>query len=524
MSVGGSCAGSSSNGAVFWQLKDLKPQQEYLIAVMADRIPQSNTDIRMNFQMRNKFPSEPVDSYERDRIKSIQARQGSGGGDLSFDEPIHPPRSNFQIFPENIGTDTDIYIPFPGDYHLRLDNKVLPLYVSSPTGTRRSGQTLQFSTYSPGSNLFSLLYPPALSESSSNGMNFQTFLQKLNSCTQQKLPQILNTLGSPFDLDGKPQLNIVVTNFQGSIGARTLGMFSAIDRFEKDGDEPLIDSNYGEYVYLAPSSNPSTSCATMIHETQHQISYDRKVLAEIPASKRNDMRQKSKYDLLPEELGLDEGYSHIFEELSGESQRVSEHIYNFFIRSNLSSFSLETSFSDYIGNSRSRGLNTLFLYYVIKRAGGRLDYSDSVTIQTLTQLITNPKIGFPNIADHFGVTEQELMEGFFRGLLYSLFDSSAAANFLPALETSTNIDGQQVSRGFKILDRNSSTEDLPYAPPSVHPFQFTLNPLGPSDNFSVPAQGLVFYRYIVPSTISSDAEVEFNMGGREISAYVVRVR
>jgi len=475
----------------------------------------ANTDIYQAFEhsviLSTDRPSAAIPRKERLAIADVQShhnRMNIAPGDL--DTSILSPHANFKMPTQNIAL--DFYIPNPLDYVSRAARQSIPFYVQAPSKNALTGRQAFFSSFERKRHLFEIYYEGSTPNT--------PWLQRLSRCLAQVLPETFNLLGRPLDLDRKSEINFLVTSFEGPMGGKTLGLFSAIDRFDRDGDKPLSGSNYGETIYISARPKPERACSTAVHEYQHLINFDHKVLLEIPEDQRNDLSQQSKRGLYSEHLGLDEGYSHIVEELSGQPQVVSKHIYNFLVDPNRASFALETAWSDLYGNSRSRGLNTFFLYYVIRQAGGRLRLDDPNTRDLLTDLIHNKGRGFENIARYFGVTKTELMSDFFTKFALTLYDVNYVHSFLPPLETDS-----EFSRGITFMDRSDPIDEIKYAPPFVHPYQVKIPKVVANSETRIPAQGLAFFRYIAPKDNPHNAQLTVSTNrAAPYSVYFIRVK
>jgi len=524
LGAGKSCQASTSDASIIWNLDQVKPGEEYIVIARSQMKPEGTKIIRHDFSFQTSTPSAPVAREEAENIRRILGAQ-RGLPSVSQNDtgvPIQTPRSSASLPNQNItGDSVEFFIPNPSDYVSQLDGKVIPYYVQSPDTRPMSGRTKNLEEYAVVPNLFRMLVDPAYLSSSSTTSGFRIYADKLKDCLTQVMPRTMDWIGHPEDVDGVPEINMSISDFTGAQADRTLGLFSSRDRFRREGSRALLDSNFSESIYLAPSMDASRSCSTSAHELQHMVSFDRKVLSRLSARDRDNIKKAT--DIPGEYLGLNEAYSHLVEELSMESQGVSEHIYNFWTSPSGSSFALESVFSDYKGNSRSRGLNLLLLYFAIKKAGGRLSPDDTVTKTLIANLINSQKIGFENIAEQLGIDESQFLEDFFRQLALSLFDAQAARDFIPALESGRNLENQAVSLGFQINERSSDISRIRYSPPFGHPYQFELLPLQNSSNMNLPAQGLVFMRYIVPDQLDEKAKVKFRAGGKAFSLFLVRI-
>lgn len=513
LAVGKSCSSANNGGMIYVDTSVMKSGQEYILVAKSNEKPGGTENLDHPLTVRSDVGSDSPDSAEAYKIQTVIRRQR---GSLNF-APAELDE-NIRIGRQNVGDRRDFYVPSAWDYVTRLENKIVPFFVHQPNG-RVSGTRKSFTSAASFQDLYELHFDANLENS-----NILNMTQNLDLCLQRVFPPTMAILGRPISVDGNPRVNILITLFEGALGSRTLGLFSPIDRFLTNGSARLTDSNYSQNISVSPTQDAGRACSTAAHEYQHLRSFDAKVLSQIPENRRSNMAAKKELKLSEEDQGLDEGLAHIFESLTGEVQRVDEHVYNFFTQPHLATFALEGSYSNNLGNSRTRGLNTLFLYFVIKLAGARLDIGDPSLQSILSRIVLSPKIGISNIAEMMGTTERDLMAQFITNLLYSLYDSGTAASFLPPIESNLTSSGIRVNRGVQILDRNSSIESLTYIPPSIHPYQFDMKFLSLSDDNIMPSQGLAFYRFIVPSTLPRDSEVSFSTRGKNFSVFVVRVR
>lgn len=513
--VGEGCTIHSQKGDVFWDLSKIKEGEEYVIIFHS----QANTEAFDEFQhslfIQSSVASAPLSPQEkrfRDKIAE-HLKEKNPTFSAPVDHSILPPRPSFQGPALNVDPFRPFYIPEPNDYISRFAEKTVPFYLRSVSSQPLSGRTISFELFPQNSSSFHLYVNPQA------GLSAET-LTRLSSCLSQIIPQTLAFLGPLLDQDGDSAIKVLVSPFEGRMGGNTLGFFSSIDRFKTYGGSPLPDSNHGEIIYLSSAfmNEPSRACSTTAHELQHLINFDAKVLSQLSSQERNDM--KASENIRPEHLSLDEAYAHVAEELSEEEQKVSEHIYNFLTNPNQTSFALETAWDNLYSNSRTRGLATLFLYYVIRKSGGTLNANDPSTQNTLNKLIQSPRSGFQNVAQFLGMTEQKLLEDFFTKITLWIFQRETT--FVPSLEKSEQLNK---TRGIELMNATAPLQEIPFRPPIVHPYQINIPLLSRSENHSLPGQGIAFFRLIVPSEKPPKVHVILSTKGTiAFSAYLVRIK
>lgn len=510
LSVGSSCSASVEGGMIYFKSGELKANEEYVLVVKSDEKPNGTKNLQHNLKVRSDVGSASLDSAEASLIKTVVSRQLG-----SLDYAPSPLDESIRFGYRNVGQ-VDAYIPNPLDYATILDNKIIPAHI--PAADRQAtGRNTKMNLAASYSDLFTISYDDVFQNFGSS-----TLIQNLNTCLQRVLSEQVGVLGRPISIDGNSAVNIWLTNFQGALGGKTLGLFSPIDRFFTRNGQTLTDSNRSQILYVAPTQNEGWACATTAHEYQHLRNFDAKILSQVSANRRSDMN--SMEGLREEDLGINEGLSHIFENLSKESNQVDEHVYKFFTHPHMSSFALEGTYSNNFGNTRSRGLNTLFLYHAIKLAGGSLNITDQATRNFLNRVVLSPKTGFENIAEVLGMSESDLLKDFFTKLIYSLYNQNIATQFVPPVEMTLTPAAIRVTRGIEIIERGSPIQNIAYMRPKLHPYQFDMKTLSLSDDNIMPSQGVGFYKFITPSNLRPDSEISFSTDGKNFSVFVVRVR
>ncbi len=510
------CSVRSSGKEAELNISKLRPGQEVFIVFLSRAEVKNINKMRHPVFISTQTPSAPMPQAEKDLINKIQSRTRSINQNIDEDlqNIILPPRdSYFSGGAENIGDIQDFYVPVSGDYRTKINSSdSVPVWIPSPSGRVVSGKSFNFVSLAKMPGVYELR-----KNSADNLTSMQPEIDKLDQCLKKLFPKAQQLLGTPlYRMRGDPEVQVMITRFEGDKADRTIGLFSSVDRAKTDDGKALPDSNRGEIIYVAPPRDASKTCSTTLHEYQHLISFDHKVLAQLSESNRFDLAAQSSTSVSPEWTGLNEGYSHILEELSGERQIVPDHIYRFLSGVNGSTFSLDASWSDNLANSRTRGLNTLFLYYALRQAGGTLNFDDPITQKTLQSLIHSKNTGFDNIASSLGTKSDDLLQDFFVKLVATLYSSEKASAFIPPFESA-----QSPTRGIRFLSRADPYEKIPFRPPYIHPLQIPAPELSSSEYTDLPYEGMLFFRYIAPPSISSKSRIKFSTNGQSFMVFQI---
>ncbi|MBN8555488.1 MAG: hypothetical protein J0L93_08590 [Deltaproteobacteria bacterium] len=526
--AGGSCAAASNGGKFTWYLENAPASQEYMIAVMS----LASTDRVSNYihpiQVTTNLPSSAIPQSEQEMIAQVKNLKNIDMSVGSWDANIFAPLPNFQTTPQNIGVD-EFYIPDPNNYVTHTPTNTIPYMPSMPESSQLTGRVSQTDIFSRLDGVFQILVDMKTfgGKASQLDANYQSIFRNLDTCLRRVMPQTMNLIGAPlFRLNGKNAVDVLVGDIPQVNGRATAGQISQIDRFMTNRGQPLKDSNRTEVLYVQRTTSTdsvSTQCSTTAHEYQHLISFDSKVLSRMPPETRFDLDTQRAMAIHPERLGFDEGYSSIVEELTEEKQSVSRNIVAFLSNPNSTSFALEAVYREAASNFRSRGINTLFLYSMLKRAGGSLNASDPATQKFLSSLIRSQETGFDNVAGFFGSNWLEVQQYFFTRMVRALYDSKKISEFIPALEEKP-IAGGSIKRGIRILDRATPPTSVTLNPPIVHPLQFDAPLVPNASTYNVPAQSVMFFRYIVPEKKKFNARITLATGGAPYSIFVIPVR
>ncbi len=525
--VGDGCVITGNGGCTSWDLSDAPSDSDWLLVVNSWKKFDRNKQLSHGLSVRATEASAPLPKNEAAKASRFQGRSSTLSIDSRPNRLVPPlekgtigsPSSQQSI---SLDTPVDIYIPEPSDYDITVDGQRVSLFIPTPRGKTRTGRTFSFDGSDTSAADFVLR---ASTEQIGQDL---TPLNALSACLKDVIPKTFDLIGRPlYDLDGQNEVNVLVTKFSGPGDSSTAGVFSWLDRFEPSPrKDEFTDSNFGEYLYIRDKrmegkSGISRMCATTAHELQHLVSFDHKVLRRLSDDRRKNLDSFLKSDLEGEEMGLNEAYSHVVEELSGRNQEVAKYIYLFLTNPGQASLALQTAGENIAANARVRGLNTLILYHAIQKAGGTLDRNDSQTASLLHDLIQSEKTGYENLAQHFGMkSRDEFMKSFYVNLALAMFQTGGNPNFIPPMKQETTAEGT-FSRGIRILSRESPEENATFKEPIFHALQFKAPLLPVTSDTSIPTQGVVFQRYRVPAQKGKDSEVKFCGDGNPISLFVV---
>jgi len=241
----------------------------------------------------------------------------------------------------------------------------------------------------------------------------------LNECTKIVetliIPRVYALWGKAADIDNDGRITLLFSSTLND--ENVLGFFNPADFFMRNEDVTSKaynpSSNEMDIIYVAiPESTPNTSYtpasinATIAHELTHAITFTVKTWNRINSGNINAER---------EELFLDEGWSHLTENLCGLG--ISGGNINFVNRffENTAAYSL-CGQDDSIG---LRGAITLFLSWLFWEAGGvSWDSSDPVKlidcggISLLKRMVESPNIGWESIGKAFGMPISQVFNEF----------------------------------------------------------------------------------------------------------------
>lgn len=497
---------------------------------LSEVYPKDNTDLRHPFKYQSDTESAVTNPNEENWIEQVWSRENGRGTSVDSSSLSVPIRTPTGYSAQNIGDDIDVYQPNPDDFVSHENGEISNFYQQSPDGSVLSGRVVASRVFDEVPSLLRFIVDRTLLASSAQEAAFRQYADHLKSCLSREISKTYDLIGTPLDVDGKPELNIMIAAFSGQNARNTRGLFSERNRYKTLNGKPLPDSNFTEIIFQSPPDagfsigHASLSCSNDIHELQHLISYDRKVLSRIPASERTEMDAAIRRGLRGEESGINEGHSHFLEELTGEAQTVSSHQYNFWKNPNLSSLLIEPVYGDHFGQSRARGFTKFLIDYAVARRGGTRNWNDVATRAFLTESIQGPEIGMKNLADRLGTDPEQLVQDFLTHLTMALYSKGHAESFIPPVQSSLTLSGATSLRGVEILDRAFSPSSIPYAPPQLHPFQFQAPRLKRTLTAIMPARGVYFTRYTVPANISDSSKVKFSTNGERFSITLVRTR
>lgn len=526
---GGACIARADGGALRWNLSKLTPGEEYMLVVQSRANTNRLDEYSHSIRLSTDRPSRSLSSSETERTMNLRSRSQLGPVSPSGrDQHIFSPVPGFQG-QRNVGDIESFYVPAPADYFTVGTKNSSPFIAHSPEGDSFTGRDTNIQTFSVMPNFFELKFDQttfqanSLTQLQQNATNY-SFLQQLDTCLRQVMPAAFDYLGAPpYRVNANNPLKVVVTELSGVAGSATAGLFSERDLFVTEGGRTIADSNKGEVIAISRRSGAfvEEACATGPHEFQHLISFLYKVIAKLPADQRTNLDARKDSGARSEDLSINESNSHIFEEFSGVRQQVAYYIRNFILDPNGTPLALEAAAKDAILDYKARGLTTLIQYFAIKKAGGTLNPLDPVTKNYLVSRIKSPNIGFQNIADYFGMTEDEFMREFYMNFVQVLRGIKDASQFIPAPEVSAS----GVSRGIRILDAATNPRDFDLNEINiVHPLQVNIPLIDTTIGAAVQAKSVNFYRYIVPSANADKGSLNIQTDGAPFTAFVIPIR
>jgi hypothetical protein len=247
----------------------------------------------------------------------------------------------------------------------------------------------------------------------------ESLLQCIHETETVVLPRLETLWGSAADIDGDGRIAVLVSDTINKEKSAT-GFFNPADFFKYDAD--INSENYNpttnemDIIYIAvPEDGTETLysvksiIATIAHELTHAITFTRKTWQRQINGELNAAR---------EDLFLDEGFSHLSENLCGYG--ISGGNFKF-----LQKFFEDTAAYSFCGPNRygqedsagMRGAITLFLSWLFWGKGG-LDYGlhdpnkliDMGGISFLQELVDSPETGWENIGKIYGIPTGRLFE------------------------------------------------------------------------------------------------------------------
>lgn len=513
-----SCVHQSEGESLRLQLDSFRENQEYIFVVWSKSEIKDGTYRKSLFQIRSAINSKsPHEDESRQRRKLLRQLPR----DVTESQTINIPSPGFIRNQVNDGF-TDFYIPHVNDYQSSgtIDQntetesaKSRSFYVRSSEDPRVSGSRADFQ----------LVHEiPRQAEIFLNEEHHHVLpnIVESSECIDQTLPSFLNFIGRPVFVGNKPEINLLVSPILSS-SKDVIGAFNFTDLFSSIDGSPIPDSNFSETLYFSPKIKGEKLCSTIVHEAQHLLSYLHKVLKHLPENQRHDYKFVELNELQREDMALDEGYSHAFEDIIVGAPHVFRHMARFLRNPTRTSFLLELADLSDLDNYKTRGLATLLIYHAIARAGGKLDPNDPVTFKLLKSLITQKSVGIENLARQFEEDEISFVAEFFRRLFVSLYYSSQQEKFIPMAK---EIDSRW--RGLRFLD--AEDEEFSFDQAEFHPYLVDLPVLQRASRWTLGPESLAFTRFIVPDLndrrLNDKKYLEFSSRSAPFILQVIRVR
>lgn len=492
----------------------LEPEQEYILVFLNLNDFDQHGPSFSRLQVNADWSSNPVsrEEFEYRRVLENSRRHDLVNAELS--ESIGLP-ANLYFGTQNI--DSELYVPHFDDYlSLDADGEIRKLYVRQTDDVQLSGELKGFELLFNEPDQFDLLADEDLNAETKHKIS------EASHCLSETFEHLKPLLGEPLDLDNKKEINVAVARPQ-NLSDHVIGWVSQLDRFSLFGGREIPDSNLGENIYVSPklTRNPSEICSTSAHEYLHLISFDHKVLRQIPEDRREDLQSISGLNLRPEKLGLEEASAQLIEELSGETQKVYLKIANFFSKISGSSFSLRSSGDNKGANLRSRGLNQLLVYHALKLYGGSLDFDDPRTQNFIRDWVMSPGTGYEHLAKVVGMNKSQLLESFFKAFFRSLYSPEDFEQFFPEAHSDN-----ATSRGIGLTPRDTHPQEYALLDQNIfHPLSIPLDQLRLSQSTALPPGGISVYRMTVPETREATRQrLYIKSPNSQVQFFAIRVR
>lgn len=509
---GETCSSDLPGGTLSLQLPTAEAGQEYYLFLYNNKRVDARDFSTTQFHIQVNQNSAPISIEERDLTEEIRFHY-LGQNSLPSPSQINLP-APANILNANFNPTSVLYIPEPRDYGSidETTGEFSNYYIRESANRALSGRMGSYAKILEEPNKLRVFLS---SELQSVSHRYEPGID----CFEEELNWIESALGRLQTRGTSSSVDLRIVPFQQGIG----GMFHYLDRFATQGGEPLPDSNLGQNLYVsanlydsgATSFRSEQFCSTGIHEYQHAYNYDQKVLRGLASLDLNSVRGRQ-----PEHAGLNESYSHFYEELTERSHSVFSHTKNTLSQPNFAPLFLEMAGSGNNLNSRSRGLNHLLLYHALAQKGAALRRDDPIALPYVKSLIDSNEVGLRNIAQSLGWSEWQLMNSFFQHWAMSLYDSNWHAGFIPARE---NEGGRP--QGLRVYPREARAADIPVSDvASFHPLLSEIELLKPGTSIHLRASQIAVYRYIVPENTRPELSVSIMTNGVPYFASFVRVR
>ncbi len=185
-------------------------------------------------------------------------------------------------------------------------------------------------------------------------------------------PVVTSTFGSESDVDKDGKIHLLYTNLVEKVGGFLVspsGFFNAPSLLPLDQGG---DGNLSDLLYINPDIDPGTFDAVLAHEFQHLINYNHHVLI------RNG---------LSEDVWLNEGLSHVSEDLIGENDAHNSRFVDFYLM-----HTANKPIGAQSQNSGIRGAEYLFVRSLMEENGTGI----------LARLVQTDNVGIANVENATG--------------------------------------------------------------------------------------------------------------------------
>lgn len=319
-------------------------------------------------------------------------------------------------------------------------------------------------------------------------------------------PRETQLFGPPCDINRDGTVTILFTKFK---NRNLAGFFKHLDLIPAAPNNPR--PNLQEIVYVSLESNSELVLENITHEFQHLIFFTNKFM-----ERRGDT-YVIKTEVPLEERGINEGLSHLAEDLIGYGKSMPSKIAYYLNHANTTSLHYDSD-EDIEASLSARGMNYLFIRYLVDRLGAgtfREDGSFSnPKVQTFVKALhTASASGYKNLATAYteasGVESppfEDLMADFATTMVLAgrgKPGSSAKYAYLPQVKDplTGNMTGAMLVgtfqaggktlnfKGPEVIEAKASQED-------------SLRPLG-----------IKFYRVKLPSTGNGEVKLKTSSPG-----------
>ena len=233
-------------------------------------------------------------------------------------------------------------------------------------------------------------------------MSNDSIRAQVDRFSETTYPIVTTAIGAPSDVDNDGKVDFLYTNRVNPDGS----IFGAAAFFYAPSLLPVNqggDGNLSDMFYIDPDTDPRRMDAVLAHEFQHLISFNQRVLL------RNGQ---------PEDVWLNEGLSHLCEDLIGENGAHNDWHVDILLRHTGSGPLITTAYA----GQKSRGAAYLFLRSLVEEFGPGIP----------ARLVQTDKTGIANVEAATGGRFAQIFERHVARLLLSGLGLNSRLNFTTA--------------------------------------------------------------------------------------------